>query len=158
MSGYNTYVTKERDLENKIHDLTRKVGAHEAKAEEKRKLLATKDKLQVVTDKMNELEPFKKKLTIFEVPEKEDDFRVYIGFGKYYVDKANIYLTINPRTQEFQIKQKNVLPPDSLMPFVDTKINFEYPVLAATLQCVKDEYPEHSSVLKQQAATGRFEV
>jgi hypothetical protein len=155
MPGYNTFQSKQQVLENEIHELKKQLNVQRVGEDEKKNLLVVKGMMELVLKEIANMLPSREP-TVYQVPEKDDDFRIYLGYGKYYKDKANIYLTIDPITRNFKISQKNVMPPSSLTGFVTGGINFEHPILSEILKCIQEKFPENFSLLTQQQQTKQF--
>lgn len=155
MPGYNSFQSKEQVLENEIHELKKQLNAQRSGEDEKKNLLVVKGMMELVLKEITDMLPGREP-TVYQVPEKDNDFRIYLGYGKYYNDKANIYLTIDPITRNFKISEKNVMPPSSLTGFVTAGINFEHPILSKILKCVQEKFPKNFSLLAKQRKTKQF--
>ena len=155
MPGYSEFKTKEQVLENEIYELKRKMNSQNFEKEKRKKAQQAKEKLESVARLASESLP-ERNFRVYEVPKKEDDFRIYLSWGQYFKEKVNIFLTIDPTTHDFHISQKNVLVPEKMSDFVTTEINTENPVLTTMISVVREKYPQHASKLVKQLETKEF--
>lgn len=154
MPGYNEFRTREQELENRLYELERKEKSQNYKSEQEKNLEVCKAMMEEVLKNLKPHLP--QRTTIYVVPNRDDDFRLYLANDKHYNYKENIYLTIDTTTRNFRISQKNLEPLPAISAFVKTEVKFEHPLLVKVLECVREKFPGNFSLLAQQQQTKRF--